>query len=238
MIYIFRQYDSDKQIIIYAESYIEAKEILFDFNPWADKTYNIFEFRMYDINTDKFWEVLNIDDNGYGYPRILSQKELQLLKDNKVILDEQFKNIHNTRVLMKKDSTEKFPLLSTEEFVNKLKNHADVIDKHKKSIYQMLNVVGDIWYEEFYIKGLGLGNKYIVYGKSRYQCKKTLEELKDEYPDNRITSYNKQELLIENNYSNDLTPNDIERYDNMINFMKENNIKKFPFTTYIKEESY
>ena len=58
------------------------------------------------------------------------------------------------------------------------------------------------------------------------------EKLKSKFKDNRFTSYNKQELLIENNYSNDLTPNDIERYDNMVNFMKENNIKKFPFTTY------
>lgn len=237
MIYIFRQYDSNKQIIIYAESYIEAKETLFEFNPWADKTYNIFEYKMFNIDTDKFWEVLNIDESGYGYPRILSKKEYEILRDNKVILDEQYKNINNTRVLMKKDASENFPLLSTEEFVNKLKNHADTMDKHKKNIYQMLDVVGDIWYEEFYIKGLGLGNKYIVYGKSRYQCKKTLEILKSKYSDNRFTSFNKQELLIENNYSDDLTPNDIERYDNMVNFMKENNIKKFPFITYKGEES-
>ena len=218
MIYIFRQYDSDKQIIIYAESYMEAKETLFEFNPWADKTYNIFEYKMYNINTDKFWEVLNIDESGYGYPRIISKKEYEILRDNKVILDEQFKNLHNTRVLMKKDATENFPLLSTEEYVNTLKNYADHISKHKKEIYKMLNVVGDIWFEEFYIKGLGLGNKYIVYGKSRYQCKKTLEKLKDEYSDNRITSYNKQELLIEDNYGNELTKLSIERYDKMVEF--------------------
>ena len=237
MIYIFRQYDSDKQIIIYAESYLEAKETLFEFNPWADKTYNIFEYKMYNIDTDKFWEVLNIDESGYGYPRIISKKEYEILRDNKVILDEQFKNLHNTRVLMKKDATENFPLLSTEEYVNTLKSYADNISKHKKEIYKMLNVVGDIWFEEFYIKGLGLGNKYIVYGKSRYQCKKTLEELKDEYQDNRITSYNKQELLIEDNYGDELTKRSIERYDKMVEFMKTNNIKKFPFTTYIEEES-
>lgn len=237
MIYIFRQYDSEKQIIIYAESYLEAKETLFEFNSWADKTYNILEYKMYNIDTDKFWEVLNIDENGYGYPRIISKKEYEILRDNKVILDEQFKNLHNTRVLMKKDASENFPLLSTEEYVNKLKNRADNIDRHKKNIYQMLNVVGDIWYEEFYVKGNNLKNKYIIYGKSRYQCKKILEKLKDEYSDNRFTSYNKQELLIENNYTDDLTPRDIERYDKMIEFMKTNNIKKFPFTTYIEEES-
>lgn len=237
MIYIFRQYDSNKQIIIYAESYIEAKETLFEFNPWADKTYNIFEYKMFNIDTDKFWKVLNIDESGYGYPRILSKKEYEILRDNKVILDEQYKNINNTRVLMKKDASENFPLLSTEEFVNKLKNHADTMDKHKKNIYQMLNVVGDIWYEEFYVNGLGYGNKYIVYGKSRYQCKKTLEKLKEGLKGHKITSYDKQELLIDYDYGNELTQTSIEKYNKMINFIKTYNIKKFPFVTYIEEES-
>ena len=45
MIFIFRHYDSQKRIIIYAESYLEAKEALFEFNPWADKTYNILEYK-------------------------------------------------------------------------------------------------------------------------------------------------------------------------------------------------
>jgi hypothetical protein len=237
MIYIFRQYDSDKQIIIYAESYIEAKETLFEFNPWADKTYNIFEYKMYNIDTDKFWKVLNIDENGYGYPRILSKKEYEILRDNKVILDEQFKNLHNTRVLMKKDASEDFPLLSTEEFVNKLKNHANIIDKHKQNVYQMLNIVGDIWFEEIFDKYAKFNGKYIIYGKSRYQCKKLIEKLNEQYKSNRFTSYNRPETLIENNYVDDLTPRDIERYDKMVGFMKANNIKKFPFTTYIEEES-
>ena len=41
----------------------------------------------------------------------------------------------------------------------------------------------------------------------------------------------------ENNYDNELTKRSIERYDKMVEFMKTNNIKKFPFTTYKREES-
>ena len=127
--------------------------------------------------------------------------------------------------------------MSTSEFVNKLKNHANIIDKHKQNVYQMLNIVGDIWFEEIFDKYAKFNSKYIVYGKSRYQCKKLIEKLNEQYKSNRFTSYNRPETLIENNYVDDLTPRDIERYNKMVEFMKANNIKKFPFTTYIEEES-
>ena len=68
--------------------------------------------------------------------------------------------------------------------------------------------------------------------------KKLIEKLNEQYKSNRFTSYNRPETLIENNYVDDLTPRDIERYNKMVEFMKANNIKKFPFTTYIEEESY
>ena len=42
------------------------------------------------------------------------------------------------------------------------------------------------------------------------------------------------ELLIKN--FNDFTEEDVSNYTMMINYMKENNINKFPFSTYKKEE--
>lgn len=236
MIFIFRQYDSHVRIIIYAESYLEAKETLFDLNPWADRVYNILEYKMYSVDDVIYHDTLGIEYDMGGYPRIISEDEFKELEKNKAILDEQFKNIHNTKVLTKKFAGENTNLLSTKEFVGQLKNHAESVRKIKNSIYQMMNIVGDIWFEEFYIKGLGLGNKYIVYGKSRYQCKKTLETLKNDFKDNRITSYDKQELLIEYDNGNELTQSSIEKYNKMIEFMKENNINKFPFSTYKEEE--
>ena len=79
-------------------------------------------------------------------------------------------------------------------------------------------------------------NKYIVYGKSRYQCKKTLEKLKEGLKGHKITSYDKQELLIDYDYGNELTQTSIEKYNKMVNFIKTYNIKKFPFITYKEEE--
>jgi hypothetical protein len=235
MIYIFRQYDSNKQINIYAESYLEAKEVLYEFNAWADKIYNIVEYKMYDIDIDKFWEVLNIDKESYGYPRIISSKEMKLLKDNKVFKNLQFANHNNVRVLTTGDSSEGFKLLSTEEFVNKLKDNANNIEKHKNNIYKMLDTVGDIWFEEFYLKNSP--HAYIAYGKSRYQCRKIIKEIKEKYNDRVFNIYNIQTLLIENDYGDQLTDLSIRRYNKMVEFMKKYNILKFPFTTFTEEDS-
>lgn len=231
MIYIFMHYDSNKRIIIFARSYIEAKETLFEFNPWADKVYNILEFKMYNINLRKFYEVLNIENEMEEYPRILSESELELLTKNKVILDAQFNTIHNTHVLTKKFGGENTNLLSTEEFVGQLKDRADSVSKTKKSIKQMLYIVGDIWVKEFRIKWLNFS--YKVYGKSRYQCEKFIDNLIKNINVNFTTDDNIK-LLIKD--SKEISDNDISNYKTMIQYMKDNNIKKFPFSTYKEEE--
>ena len=233
MIYIFMQYDSNKRLIIFARSYMEAKETLFEFNPWADKVYNILEFKMYNINLQKFYEVLNIENEMEEYPRILSENELELLTKNKVILDAQFNTIHNTHVLTKKFAGENTNLLSTEEFVGQLKDRADSVSKTKKSIKQMLYIVGDIWVKEFKVRYLTSGQRYKVYGKSRYQCERLLKDLIERTNINFETEL-PTELLIKD--INEFNDNDISKYQVMIQYMKTNNIKKFPFCTYKKEE--
>ena len=233
MIYIFMQYDSNKRIIIFARSYMEAKETLFEFNPWADKVYNILEFKMYNINLQKFYEVLNIENEMEEYPRILSESELELLTKNKVILDAQFNIIHNTHVLTKRFGGENTNLLSTEEFVEQLKDRADSVSKTKKNIKQMLYIVGDIWVKEFKIRFLSGCPRYRVYGKSRYQCERLLKDLIDRTNINFETAW-PTELLIRN--IDEFNDNDISKYQVMIQYMKDNNIKKFPFCTYKEEE--
>ena len=233
MIYIFMQYDSNKRIIIFARSYMEAKETLFEFNPWADKVYNILEFKMYDINLQKFYEVLNIENEMEEYPRILSESELELLAKNKVILDAQFNTIHNTHVLTKRFGGENTNLLSTEEFVGQLKDRADSVSKTKKNIKQMLYIVGDVWVKEFKIRFLSGCPRYRVYGKSRYQCERLLKDLIDRTNINFETAWT-TELLIRN--IDEFNDNDISKYQVMIQYMKDNNIKKFPFCTYKEEE--
>ena len=233
MIYIFMQYDSNKRIIIFARSYMEAKETLFEFNPWADKVYNILEFKMYNINLQKFYEVLNIENEMEEYPRILSESELELLTKNKVIFDAQFNTIHNTHVLTKRFGGENTNLLSTEEFVGQLKDRADSVSKTKKNIKQMLYIVGDIWVKEFKIRFLSGCPCYRVYGKSRYQCERLLKDLIDRTNINFETAW-PTELLIRN--IDEFNDNDISKYQVMIQYMKDNNIKKFPFCTYKEEE--
>jgi hypothetical protein len=233
MIFIFRQYDSQKRIIIYAESYLEAKETLFDLNPWADRVYNILEYKMYSVDDTIYHDTLGIEYDMGGYPRIISEDEFKELEKNKAILDEQFNNIHNTKVLTKKFAGENTNLLSTEEFVGQLKNRAELAGKTKQNMYRMLSVVGDIWVKEFKTKYLNNGPRYRVYGKSRYQCEKFLNDLIEKTNINFENSCS-AELLIKD--FNDFTENDVSNYTMMIDYMKENNINKFPFSTYKEEE--
>ena len=233
MIFIFRQYDSQIRIIIYAESYLEAKETLFELNPWADKVYNILEYKMYRVRDDVYRDTLGIEHDMIGYPRIISEDEFKELENNKAILDEQFNNIHNTKVLTKKFAGENTNLLSTEEFVGQLKNRAESVGKTKQNMYRMLSVVGDIWVKEFKSKYLNNGPRYKVYGKSRYQCEQFLNNLIEKTNINFENSW-PTELLIKD--FNDFTENDVSNYMMMIDYMKENNINKFPFSTYKEEE--
>ena len=236
MIYIFRQYDSDVKIIIYAESYLEAKEVLFEFNGYADMTYNILEYKAYEIDMNKFNECLNIDEDMIGYPRILSNKEFELLKDNKVLLDEQFKDMHHSFVLTKKYASTK-DLLSTNEYLNELQNNVVKSEKNREDIYKMLNIVGDIWIEEFGMLTDSFNTlKFYVYGRSRYQCDKIIDDLVNSSKNIIRLTGRRPELLIEN-FLNNLSPADIDNYNKMVKFMKDNNIKKFPFTTYKERES-
>ncbi len=232
MIFIFRKYNSHARIIIYAETYLESKELLFSFEPWADQTYNILEYKMYEVDKEKYADIIGIDKDMISYPRIISEDEFKELEKKKVILDEQFNNIHNTKVLTKKFAGENTNLLSTEEFVGQLKNHAESIEKIKKSIYQMMQVVGDIWVKEFKSKYYN-SPRYKIYGKSRYQCEKYLNELNKN--SNTDFSARFDTILLINNF-HDFTEEDVSNYKMMINYMKENNIHKFPFSTYKKEE--
>lgn len=64
--------------------------------------HNILEYKMYRVNDAIYHDTLKIEYDMEGYPRIISENEFKELKKNKAILDEQFNNMHNTKVLTKK----------------------------------------------------------------------------------------------------------------------------------------
>ena len=240
MIFIFRQYDSQTRIIIYAESYLEAKEALFEFNPWADKTYNILEYKMYEVDKEKYADIIGIDKDMISYPRIISENEFFLIRSSSdhVLLDEQFKNLHNTKVLTKGYSGDT-SLMSTSEFVNALKENADIKDSVKRQIKKMLSIVGDIWkltytpYRYTDINGVikdtasiyGLGRRQILEMYNNQQHKQGYGKLTIEPI---IQPQYKEVYELENN---DFSPKDIDEYNMLVNCMKKYNIKKFPFDT-------
>ena len=80
MIYIFYKYEKNERIIIFALSYIEAKEALYSLNSYADHIYNLTEYKMYDIDMQKYCDILGIDVNDYDFPKIISEKEINFIK--------------------------------------------------------------------------------------------------------------------------------------------------------------
>lgn len=247
MIFIFRQYESQKNIIIYAESYLEAKEVLYALNPWADKKYNIFEYKMYKVDKEKYADILGIDKDMIIYPRIISETEFFLIKSSQdhILLDEQFKNIHNTKVLSKGYANEK-SLMSTSEFVTALKENADHKQITKRQIKKMLSIVGDIWKITYttpkYTDYNGITkNTANIYGLSRRQVLELYnkQQYKQEYENIII------EPIIQSNYKtifelekNDFSQEDINEYNILVNYMKKYNIKKFPFDTQTEDNKF
>ena len=241
MIFIFRHYDSQKRIIIYAESYLEAKEALFEFNPYADKTYNILEYKKYEVDKLKYGEILNLDIEMLSYPRILSEKEFETIcsSPEHIINDKAFNDIHNTKVLTKSFAGEDTILMSTSEFVNALKENADHKQVTKKQIKKMLSIVGDIWkltytpYRYTDVNGV-IKDTASIYGLSRCQ----ILEMYNNQPHKQGYEKLTIEPIIQPNYrevfeleTNDFSQKDIDEYNMLVNYMKKYNIKKFPFDT-------
>ena len=110
-------------------------------------------------------------------------------------------------------------LPSTKEFINILQKATTNKESLKQQINQLLNVVGDIWYVT--LDGL-TGSEYI-FGKSRLQCQNLANK------ETKNTTSNKPKLLI--NDINEITTDEIKLYKIMVDYIKTNNITKFPFST-------
>ena len=241
MIFIFRHYDSQKRIIIYAESYLEAKEALFEFNPYADKTYNILEYKKYEVDKLKYGEILNLDIEMLSYPRILSEKEFETIcsSPEHIINDKAFNDIHNTKVLTKAFAGEDTTLMSTSEFVSALKENADHRQVTKKQIKKMLSIVGDIWkltYTSYRYKDVNgvIKDTASIYGLGRRQILEMYNNQQHKQGYGKLTI----EPIIQPQYkevyeleNNDFSPKDIDEYNTLVTCMKRYHIKKFPFDT-------
>ena len=241
MIFIFRHYDSQKRIIIYAESYLEAKEALFEFNPYADKTYNILEYKKYEVDKLKYGEILNLDIEMLSYPRILSEKEFETICNSPehIINDKAFNDIHNTKVLTKAFAGEDTTLMSTSEFVSALKENADHRQVTKKQIKKMLAIVGDVWkltYTPYRYTDVNsvIKDTASIYGLGRRQILEMYNNQQHKQGYGKLTI----EPIIQPQYkevyeleNNDFSPKDIDEYNTLVTCMKKYNIKKFPFDT-------
>ena len=233
-LYIFyKKNKTNERAIIYANSYLEAKETLFALNNYADIVYDLNEYRYQHVDTEKLYAELHLDDNYEGYPYILTEENYKNLEN--YIKDKQFSCMHNTHILTKKLANElsgeessnkyvKYPLYSLTEFKNLLWTASDNNKNKKKAISDMIDHIGDIWYTTLE-KKLRVGPENYVYGKSRKEVLDTLIKMDERYKDERPEI----KLLIVS-YPN-YTEDDINRYDKFVSYIKDHKIKKLPIIT-------
>lgn len=229
-LYIFYKKDKfNERVIIYANSYLEAKEALFALNNYADLVYNINEYRYQHVDTVALYNELKLNDTYEGYPYILTEENYKNLE--KSIEDKTFSNIHNTHVLTKGmadrmgvDDKKCNSLYTLEEFKRSMLQMTESKEKQRNEIDSMIDHIGDVWYTVIKTP-LQLGPENYVYGRSRKEVLDTLNEYDEKYKELQKGAY----LLI-SSYPN-YTTEDLKRYDKFVTYIKEHNIKKLPFIT-------
>ena len=223
-LFIFYKYENDNRIIVYASSYLEAKYAVLQFYTFGEKIFNLNEYLLQKIPTDKLFEILNIEKDIYmGYQFILSEYEYAKLEP--YIINKSASMVQHQKVLTKQfieDNGGNSKLLpSTKEFINILQKTTLNKESLKQQINQLLNVVGDIWY----VTLDGLTGLEYIFGKSRLQCQNLANKETKNY-----TTLNNPKLLI--NDINEITTDEIKLYKIMVDYIKANNINKFPFSTF------
>ena len=222
-LFIFYKYENNNRIIVYASSYLEAKYAIMQIYPRGVNIFNLNEYLLQKVPTDKLFEILNIEKDIYvGYQFILTEYEYSKLEP--YIINKSNSIIHHQKVLTKqfiKDNGCNTSLLpSTKEFINNLQEAAINKESLKNQINQLLTVVGDIWY----ITLVGSTGLEYIFGKSRLQCQNLINDETKKY-----NILNNPKLLI--NDVNEITANEINLYKIMVDCIKTNNINKFPFST-------
>ena len=75
-LFIFYKYENDNRIIVYASSYLEAKYAVLQFYTFGEKIFNLNDYLLQKVPTDKLFEILDIEKDIYtGYQFILSEYE-------------------------------------------------------------------------------------------------------------------------------------------------------------------
>lgn len=223
-LFIFYKYENDNRIIVYASSYLEAKYAVLQFYTFGEKIFNLNEYLLQKVPTDKLFEILNIDKDIYiGYQFILSEYEYAKLEPyiiNKSTSIEQHQKVLTKQFIEDNGGNSKL-LPSTKEFINILQKTTINKDSLKNQINQLLNVVGDIWY----VTLDGLTGMEYIFGKSRLQCQNLANKENKKY-----NTLNNPKLLI--NDINEITTDEIKLYKIMVDYIKANSINKFPFSTF------
>lgn len=125
-LYIFYQFiKRENFIVIYANSYLEAKALLYSINPYADYVYNLTEYKLQHVDPYKLFNICKIAPEWEFTPTFVNKKEYKKLQ--KYIIDKDYSN--DTKVLTKnllnKLFSNKNKYWTTDEFIKYLKTNSE-----------------------------------------------------------------------------------------------------------------
>ena len=121
-LFIFHQKEKEKNtIIIYANSYLEAKALLCSINDYAEYIYDLNEYKRQEVRAKSLWDVCGISFDYCEIPTFVSKDKYEKLK--KDILDIYGEQRVLTNNLLEEISPNSKSLFTTEEFIDCLKTN-------------------------------------------------------------------------------------------------------------------
>ena len=191
-LYIFYQnIKQENYIVIYANSYLEAKNLLYSFNPYASYVYNLNEYKLQHVNGKYLFDICKIDPDWCEVPVFITKSNYKKLL--KYIVDKQFTNINHNKVItpnlwnkmgLSENKQKPYNCFTTQEFVNMLKNNME--DKvHIKKIIneQLINK-----YPLFKTHIITRSSNFDLYTNSKEQTAVVMNKMR-EYDNNILADY-------------------------------------------------
>lgn len=123
-LFIFHQKEKEENnIIIYANSYLEARSLLCSINGYAEYVYDLNEYKRQEVRAKSLWDVCGISFDYSEIPTFVSKDKYKKLKKDILDIDDEQRVLTNN--LLEEISPNSKPLFTTEEFIDCLKTNME-----------------------------------------------------------------------------------------------------------------
>ena len=217
-LYIFYQsINKDNFIVIYANSYLEAKSLLFSFNPYADYVYNLNEYKLQYVKTFELYSICKIAPEWESIPTFVNKNEYNKLQKY-ITLEKKKTKILTKNLANSLNCDKNNNYWTTNEFVNYLKYNSENNINIKKEITEYLYNKAPLLKTNIVIRGINLD----LYTNSKIQTDIVIDKLR-ETDDNINANYN----IYNQDFVTGLDQKSINNYKELKTKLSNNENNKF-----------